>query len=350
MTNFSEAPPLGANAPTAGATTAVWSGSDNFDAALQTLIVLQFEEQLRAPLPYLLAGNFRPAKIISERGTNGTARFLAIGDLPVDVSDSSSIWVEVEGEPNATRDLDFGFEEMSVKQAMETLRLTDVSMKIAPYDLVAAAAEKLARWKMEVWNGIAAKAITGGENVFLVGGGSSAADVGPGDVLTGAAVKAAVAELEATNVPPFPDGYYRAFIHPYVKTDFMSDTADDSWVNVSKYTTAEGVLTNELGRYAGVRFIKSTTGAQLANAGSSSNDVYITPIIGPGAFAIADFGNGNQYYTPPGGHDDPAHQSALISWIGYLGAVVLGEGDNASGPVTEPRYINVYSGTSFSTS
>lgn len=350
MTEFSEAPPLGANAPTAGATTAVWTGTDNFDAALQTLISLQLEEQLRAPLPYLLAGNFRNAKIISEKGTNGTARFLAVGDLDVDVSDNSNIWVDVEGEPNATEDLDFGYEEFSVKQAMRTIRLTDVAMKVNPYDLAAAAAEKLARWKMEVWNAIAAKAITNGENVFLVGGGSTAADVGPGDVLTGAAVKAAVAELEASNVPPFPDGYYRAFIHPYVKTDFMSDTADDSWVNVTKYTTAEGVLTNELGRYAGVRFIKSTSGGRLANAGSSSNDVYITPIIGPGAFAVADFGNGNQYFTPPGGHDDPGHQSALITWIGFLGSFVLGEGDNASGPVSEPRYINIYSGTSFSTS
>lgn len=326
----------------------ITTATANFNALLQTLIRKQLEENLRSPLPYLLAGNVIPATLV--KGSNGTMRFLAIGDMPVDVSDGSDIWVQTEGEPNDSEDLDFGFEEFSSRQAMFTIRLTDVAMLESPIELVPVAAERATRRALELANAIIAKVVLGGSNVYLVGGGSTAADIGNDNGLTGFAIRDAVSELEVTNVPTFSDGYYRAFLHPYVKLDLTGDTDTGGWIDVAKYATPESFLNGELGRYGGVRFIKSNTGAKIADAGASSNDVYATPIVGPDFAAFGDFANSQQYFTPPGGHDDPAHQSALVSWKGWMGAFLLGEGDNASGPVTEPRYILVKSAVSKSTS
>lgn len=326
----------------------VQTSTPNFDQTLQTLIRLRLEEQLRNPLPYLLSGGVIPATLV--KGSNGTMRFLAVGDLPVDVSDGSDIWVQTEGEPNDTEDMDFGYEEFSTRQAMFTVRITDVAALESPLDLVAIAAEKAARRAMELANAKIAKTVVEGTNIYLVGGGSTAADIGPTDKLTGFAVRDAVSELEATNVPTFGDQSYRGLLHPYVKLDLSGDEDAGGWIDVAKYATPQSLLNNEIGKYGGVRFIKSIVGAKVADAGASSNDVYVTPILGPDHAAFGDFGNSRQYFTPPGGHDDPAHQSALVSWIGWMGAFLLGEGDNASGPVSDPRYILIKSAVSKSTS
>jgi N4-gp56 family major capsid protein len=330
----------------------IWTGTDNFDEMLQTLIVLQLEEQLRNPLPYLLENNFIPATLVSSRGRNGTVKYLAVGDMAVDVSDGSGLWVVAEGEPNDSEDLDIGFEEFSVRQGMRIVKITDVADLESPIDLITVAGEKVARVLMEIANAIAAKTLIAGDNTYFVGGDSNptAAEVTPTDILTGVAVREAVAELEVGNVPTFADQTYRAFQHPYVKLDLRGDTADVGFIEVIRYANPSVSLNNEIGTYSGVRFIKSIVGARLADAGSSSNDVFVTPIIGPRAIALGDFGAPQTFFTPPGGHDDPAHQSALVAVKGFWGGMIVGEGDNASGPVSGPRYINVYSGSSKSVS
>jgi N4-gp56 family major capsid protein len=333
-------------------TTNVWSGTANFDKMLQTLIRLQLEEQLRNPLPYMLNSNYVPANLVRATGKNGTVRFLAIGDLAVDVSDGSGLWVVTEGEPNDSEDLDFGYEEFSVRQGMRTVKITDVAEDESPIALVPVAAEKLARVLLEVANAIAAKTLIAGTNTYFVGGDSNPtnAEVQPQDILTGAVVRNVVSELEVGLVPTFADQFYRAFLHPYVKLDLSGDAGAGGWIDAAKYNTSSALLTGEIGQYGGVKFIRSIVGAKVADAGASSNDVYVTPFIGPGAFAIGDFGRAQTFFTPPGGHDDPGHQSALVTVKGYWGGMVIGEGTNASGPVSAPRYINVHSAVSKSAS
>lgn len=73
------------------------------------------------------------------------------------------------------------------------------------------------------------------------------------------------------------------------------------------------------------------------------NDVYSTTIAGPRFFAIGDWANNETFVTPPGGHDDPGHQSALMTWKGWIGAMLIGEGANRVGQVSGPRYIRIES-------
>lgn len=74
-------------------------------------------------------------------------------------------------------------------------------------------------------------------------------------------------------------------------------------------------------------------------------DAYHTIIHGPGAWVFGSFGSQQTYFTPPGGHDDPLHQSALVGWKAFIGAMLIGEGTSATN-VSDPRYIIIKSAAS----
>lgn len=65
------------------------------------------------------------------------------------------------------------------------------------------------------------------------------------------------------------------------------------------------------------------TGADGAGTGKRVSTVRSTIIFGPEAYAFGDWGTIDVAVTPPGGHDDPLKQSALIGWKGYFGALLI---------------------------
>ena len=67
--------------------------------------------------------------------------------------------------------------------------------------------------------------------------------------------------------------------------------------------------------------------------------------IGPEFFAIGDWGNNETFLIPPGGHDDPGHQSALITWKGWVDCMIIGEGTSATN-VSDNRYYRIESASS----
>lgn len=320
------------------------TATTNFDKTVQLLIRKKLEELLRAPLPHLLPDNFEHAEHVS--GSNGTMRFLNYPDLVVDAAEVTASLVVTEGVPNDTDDLVIGYEEFTTRQRMKTLRFTDVAMLKSPQRLFAIGAERLARYVMELADKIAADKIVTGTNVIYAGTGNAAtADVAAGDVLLSSDIKKGVALLEGGNVPRFGGDSYRGILHPYVKFDVELDDDAGGWIDANRYAGADALFSGELGKYAGVRFMSSSKAAIKDNAGTGAIDVYSTTIFGPRFFALGDFGNNETYVTPPGGHDDPGHQSALISWKGWLDCVILGEGTSATN-VTDPRYIRIESASS----
>jgi len=322
----------------------VSTATTNFNKLVQTLIRKTLEELLRAPLPHLLPGNFVPATHVP--GSNSTMRFLNIPDIAVDDAEVAASIVVTEGEPNDTDDLAIGYEEFTTRQRMKTLRFTDVALLQATQINLALGAERLARYVMELGDKIAANMILTGDNVIYAGSSNTDTDeVAAGDVLTSVLIKKGVALLEGGSVPRFPNGYFRCIIHPYVKFDIESDDDVGGWIDASRYAGSEQLFSGELGRYAGVTFFSSPRAGVIADGGTASIDVYSTTIFGPDFFAIGDWGNSETFVTPPGGHDDPGHQSALITWKGWLDAVVIGEGTSATN-VSDPRYIRIESASS----
>lgn len=320
------------------------TSTTNFNKTVQELISKTLEELLRAPLPHLLPDNFEHAEHVA--GSNGTMRFLNYPDLVVDDAEVAASLVQVEGEPNDTDDLVIGYEEFTTRQRMKTLRFTDVAMLQSPQKLLAIGAERLARYVMELADKIAANKIVTGTNVIFSGtSNAQTSDVAAGDVLVSADIKRAVALLEGGNVPRFGGDTYRGILHPYVKFDVELDDDAGGWIDANRYAGSDALFSGELGKYAGVRFMSSSKAAVLADSGTSSIDVYSTTIFGPKFFAVGDFGNNETFFTPPGGHDDPGHQSALITWKGWLDCVIIGEGTNATN-VSDPRYIRIESASS----
>ena len=105
----------------------------------------------------------------------------------------------------------------------------------------------------------------------------------------------AAAELKAMNAPKI-DGYYAAIIHPYVAYDLMQE-AGDEWIDIAKYANPDSILTGEIGRLAGIRFVESSEAkifaprvlrdgkcrlkVRTANT-TASNSVVINEILTPG--------------------------------------------------------------------
>lgn len=144
--------------------------------------------------------------------------------------------------------------------------------------------------------------------------------------------------LARSNVPTFGDGFYRAIIHPDSLYDLQTDTAAGGWIDVWKYTDNMPLLTNEVGRYGGVRFQISSQAKVFTTAGASSANVYSTIFFGPDAYVCGDLQSVSSHYVAPGGdHGDPLAQKALVGWKAAFGCMLL--------DAQFPRYIRLEHGT-----
>lgn len=402
--------------------TVISTATTNFDKTVVALVNKRLEELLRAPLPHLLPGNFRKAEFV--KGTNNTMRFVNIPDMSVvagTVSAGTPPWLS-EGVAPTSEDLTIGFEEFSAAQAGRVIKLTDVAMMESPFDLLAEAADRVARNAIATADRRVAEVLSAGTQVMYAGGASSRATIPSNSPLTGALVKLAVARLKAAAVPTFPDGTYHAIVHPGSTYDLESDTAVGGWIDAQRYAGSAALLSGEVGRYAGVRFVESSAavsfaavnGPALATAGTAAtaatdtitttsnhglvagnrikitaltggagltngntyyvvapvtattfkvsstlngaaiditsdssaftanvvNDILNCVIFGPEAYAFGDWTTIQTYLTEPGGTNDPLHQLTQIGWKGFFGAVVMGEGTNATN-VTPARYRRI---------
>jgi N4-gp56 family major capsid protein len=263
--------------------TVISTATTNFNQTVVTLVNKRLEELLRAPLPHLLPDNFRQATFV--KGTNSTMRFINIADMSVvagTVSAGTPPWL-TEGVAPASEDLAVGYEEFSASQAGRVIKLTDLAMMESPFDLMAEAADRVARNAIATADKRVAEVLVTGTNA-VYGSGSSNATVNPHSSLTGALVKQAVAKLAEGNgvngqggVPTFADGSYHGIIRPGAKFDLMSDTAVGGWIDAARYAGSKPLMVGELGEYAGVRFVESPAAVQSAGV--------VGPVIASGATA-----------------------------------------------------------------
>jgi N4-gp56 family major capsid protein len=402
----------------------VLTSTTNYSQTVVALVQKRLEDLLRAPLPHLTPGNFRPAQFVA--GTNNTMRFINVPDLTVTAGTPSAgtpPWLAEATTPTALG-LTIGYEEFSANQAGQFIQLSDLAMLESPFDLMREAADRVARNAIAVADKRVAEVLITGTNVIYANGGTSSTGFPFGaSPLTGAVVKRAVALLAGGLVPTFADGTYHAIVHPGAVYDLMTDTAVGGWVDAARYAGARQLMTGELGEYAGVRFQSSaaagtklaqtsaaslptvtgtaatdlinstahglsagmrvkltgltggagltsgttyyvvapvtansfkvsatangtpidiTTDLTVCTTGAQVYDVYSTTIFGPESYAFGDWTGIQTYFTPPGGGGDELHQRASVGWKGFFGAVIIGQGANATN-VSPPRYIRIES-------
>jgi N4-gp56 family major capsid protein len=217
-----------------------------------------------------------------------------------------------------------------------TIALTDLAQLDSPHDLISIAAERVAYKAVRSMDTLVRDSVHSNALTTAIYGATGAATltqntansaVAAAGVLTGAFVKQMVARLKGSNVPQFADGTYRCIIHPSQEYDLVSDTSVNGWIEANKYVNQTPLLTNEIGQFAGVRFIVSSDAKVYATAGASSGNVYTALFLGPDAYTIGDSQTLQSYFVAPGGdHTDPLAQKALVGYKMRFGSLLL---DNA---------------------
>lgn len=286
--------------------------TSNFSALVQEVVRGTAEEELRASLPHITAGNYEPGTII--KGTN----LIRYGRYPDLTAATTAL---TEGAAPTSRALSVETETLSVAQYGDVLEWTDLAEIDSPHDVVAIAGERAGRVAALTMDVIVRDILAAGTNVKY-SNGSARSTVSA--TLTGAKVKNMFWFLRDSNVPTFSDGTYRAIITPEQAYDLESDTATGGWMDVHKYVDNTPLLSNEIGRYAGVRFQVSSNAKVFATAGASSADVHSAFFMGPKSYAIGDSQTLRAYFVPRGGdHSDPLAQLGKLGWKVRFGSILI---------------------------
>ena len=286
----------------------------NFDKTVTALVKQTILENLRETARWMVPGAYIPGKVVA--GTN-LIRHISFGDLP----EQDSI-IAVEGSPPEEEPLTIGYHEYSVTQKGRLVGVTDVAMDLSPFELMSVAAERVSYDAlMTVDRSIASKVIAEASN------GLSLSVAGQG--ITAADIRRWVVDMKTAHIPTFPDGFYVAMAHPDVLYDLQGDTAIGGWIEASKYAAPGQLLTGEIGRIYGVRFVETTVGTRIAG----SPDTFNTVLFGPDYFAFGDLQSVQSYMVRPGGdHSDPLAQKGLVGYKGMWGASTILDDIGAAGP------------------
>ena len=307
------------------------TSTTGFADLVQELVSARAEEELRARAVHAMPGLYVPARFV--KGTN-TLRYARYADLGVNTTALS------EGLPPVDQALTISSEYFTATQYGATVAISDLANIDSPHDLISIAAERVAYQAVRSMDQLVRDAIHTGANTDTTATGGTAvwgatasatltanaanSAVAVAGVLNGRMVKEIVARLKGANVPQFADGTYRAIIHPSQEFDLISDTAVNGWIEARKYTDPSGILTGEIGQFAGVRFIVSSDAKVYTTAGASAGNVYAALFLGPDAYTIGDSQTLQSYFVAPGGdHTDPLAQKALLGYKMRFGALPL---------------------------
>lgn len=158
------------------------------------------------------------------------------------------------------------------------------------------------------------------------------------NVVTCSAVERAVSLLESFKAPRYDGLYYAGIIAPFVKYDFMQDSA---WVNAQHYASPEALKNGEIGEWNGVKWYKDTEAwKSLINDGTAHNagdrgfenysaagTINYTPIFGKHCFAGTRISGVKDklIIKIPGPQDTSNYIDAwsMVSWRAYFVGVVL---------------------------
>jgi N4-gp56 family major capsid protein len=296
----------------------------NFEQTVTALVRSEIMENLRPNARWLVPGAYIPGRL--RAGTN-KIRHIAYGDLAVQTS-----LITEEGTPPNSQELSIGYDEYAVQQRGRLVAVSDVAMALSPHELMSVAAEKVAFDALMTVDRSIAAAFTAGTGIALT----------PlaGTKLEGADIRRWVADMKFAYVDPFPDGYYIAMVHPDVIADLQSDGTLGGWIEASKYADPSRLLTGEIGRMYGVRFVETVIGTRNALA----TDTFNTFLLSPDCFAFGDLQSVETYMVRPGGdHADPLAQKGLVGYKGMWGAKTLNIAEGGGprfGKITHAGLIN----------
>ena len=126
--------------------------------------------------------------------------------------------------------------------------------------------------------------LNGGGTVQIVNSADLTA-VATTDIIDGVEIRKARRALFLAKAPKFADGHYRSVIPTSVASDLRGDS---EWLDARRYVNTEDILSDEIGRLHGVRFVETNNEVIDADAGAGNVDVYSTFIFGSNAYGTVD--------------------------------------------------------------
>jgi N4-gp56 family major capsid protein len=300
------------------------TGTTNFSVLVQDLVQAKAEQELRARLVHANPDAYVHGRFV--KGTN-QIRFARYSDLGANAT------VLGEGVPPTSQSMSISSDAFTASQYGQTLSITDLAQLDSPHDLISVASDRLARQAAETMDLVVRDVLAAGTSVAyapIIGAAGALTTVAARNAITAAArlsgeqVKKMVATLKAANVPTFADGTYRCIIHPFQEYDLITDTTANGWLEANKYVDNTPLITGEIGKFAGVRFVTSSNAKVFAAAGAASANVYSAHFFGPDSYTVGDSQTLQAYFTAPGGdHSDPLAQMAIAGWKMRFGAKLL---------------------------
>lgn len=161
---------------------------------------------------------------------------------------------------------------------------------------------------------IAREALDASGTQVVVDGGN-ATDLTAADTLTMSKIRQQVQTLRKNSVLPLSGNDYAVTIHPDVAFDLMEETVGNSWTDL-KHTTADKLMSGELGRFAGAVFLESPRAKVEGDGGSGTVDIYTTYILGQDALGKAET---IAPHIVPGPITDTLMRFMPLGWYGLFG-------------------------------
>lgn len=113
--------------------------------------------------------------------------------------------------------------------------------------------------------------------------------------------KQAVALLRANNVRPREGDEFVGIMSPYILYDIQSDNTAGGFIDITKYSKPEMLLSGEIGMAGGVRFVLSNN---VGTTGAVPNVQYYYYVVGKGAVGCIDLaGRGPSKIVDPSKQD-----------------------------------------------
>lgn len=253
--------------------------------------------------PSLVHDQFGQKRPIPQNGGR-TIEFRKFSSLP------KSLTPIVEGVTPAGNKMSVSTVTATVEQYGDYIEQTDLLELTAIDNTIVETTKKLADQAGKTLDTVVREVISAGTNVLYCpknDGGNytevlSRADIDSSAKLRVRDVFRAAAELKAMNAPKI-DGSYVAIIHPYVAYDLMQE-AGDQWVDIAKYASPENLLTGEIGKLAGIRFVETSEAKIFAPKVISDG---FSRLTASSAISASKSLNVNETLTPASGLNIPVY-------------------------------------------
>jgi N4-gp56 family major capsid protein len=311
------------------------TASSNFGNTVVNAVQSKILEELRANLVHAPQQGGATRRLSYQKGNNNNGVLVAYADFAAATTSLT------EGSPPTSDTLTIATETVSALQYGRVVEMTDLADQESPQNVVAVAAEKLARNAVQTLDQLAATVIHAGTAVIYSGTATSRLTVTSN--FTYAKLQELYSRLQMANVPPLDDGLYGLIVHPRQWHDIRTETTSTnlSVSDIWRHTPdqASQLVRNEVGVVGGFHILPSTIAQTFTTAGSGGKDVLSAVAFGREFLAMGDLQSINAYYVPAGGdHSDPLAQKAMVGFKMAVGfKLVLGTGG------TSPRYLRLES-------